>query len=190
MLAEAVTQFQAQAYKELLPADGPVRTDIIGVKNPQTEQQSERVKDFMNYLIMDQMKEYESEFDSMLFHLPLAGSTFKKVYYDPNMGRQCAMYIPAEDVIVPYGASNIETAERVTHIMRKTKNELKKLQMNGFYRDVDLGEPQSFHTDIEERKAEEGGYSLTDDERFKPSILGCSFNLFFNFSILKFPVLS
>ena len=101
-----------------------------------------------------------------MYSLGLAGSAFKKVYYDPNLGRQCAVYIPAEDVIVPYGASNIETAERVTHVMRKTKNELKKLQMNGFYRDVDLGEPQSFHTDIEERKAEEGGYSLTDDERF------------------------
>ena len=103
VLAEAVTQFQAQAYKELLPSDGPVRTQIIGLRNPQTEQQSTRVKDFMNYLIMDQMKEYESEFDSMLFHLPLAGSTFKKVYYDTNMGRAVSKFVPADELIVPYG---------------------------------------------------------------------------------------
>ena len=120
----------------------------------------------MNYQLTENMVEYRPEHERLLYSLGLAGSAFKKVYYDPNIGRQCAMYIPAEDVIVPYGASNIEAAERVTHIMRKTKNELKKLQANGFYRDIDLGDPQSFHTDIEERKAEEGGYSLTDDDRY------------------------
>ena len=110
--------------------------------------------------------EYRSEHERMLYSLGLAGSAFKKVYYDPNLGRQVAVYIPAEDVIVPYGASHLETAERVTHVMRKTKNELRKLQANGFYRDVELGEPEPYHTDIEERKAEEGGYSLNDDDRF------------------------
>jgi len=112
------------------------------------------------------MVEYRPEHERLLYSLGLAGSAFKKVYFDPNIGRQTAVYIPAEDVVVPYGASHIETAERVTHIMRKTKNELRKLQAGGFYRDVDLGEPQTYHTDIEERKAEEGGYSLTDDDRY------------------------
>ena len=166
ILAEAVTQFQAQAYKEMLPAKGPVKTEIIGARTVQTEDQAERVQEFMNYYIMNVMEEYDPELDQMLFYLPLAGSAFKKVYYDPNLGRQCAIFIPAEDVIVPYGASHIETAERVTHVMRKTKNELKKLQAVGFYRDMDLGDPEPYHTDIEERKAEEGGYSLTDDDRY------------------------
>jgi hypothetical protein len=120
----------------------------------------------MNYELTENMVEYRPEHERLLYSLGLAGSAFKKVYYDSTMGRQVAVYIPAEDVIVPYGASHIETAERVTHVMRKTKNELKKLQANGFYREVDLGEPQAFHTDIEERKAEEGGYSLTDDDRY------------------------
>ena len=110
VLAEAVTQFQAQAYKELLPADGPVRTQVIGVKNPQTEQQATRVKDFMNYLIMDQMQEYEAEFDSMLFHLPLAGSTFKKVYYDVPLGRAVSKFVPADELIVPYTACLLYTS--------------------------------------------------------------------------------
>ena len=114
-MAEAVTQFQAQAYKELLPADGPVRTQIIGTKTPATEQQADRVKDFMNYLIMDQMKEYEAEFDSMLFHLPLAGSTFKKVYYDVNMGRAVSKFVPADELIVPYTATSLDDAEAIIH---------------------------------------------------------------------------
>ena len=120
----------------------------------------------MNYQLTENMVEYRSEHERLLYNLGLAGSGFKKVYYDPNMGRQVAVFIPAEDVIVPYGASHIETAERVTHVMRKTKNELKKLQASGFYVDVDLGEPQAYHSDIEERKAEEGGYSLTNDNRY------------------------
>ena len=141
VLAEAVTQFQAQAYKELLPADGPVRTQIIGIKNPQTEQQSERVKDYMNYLIMDQMKEYESEFDSMLFHLPLAGSTFKKVYYDVPMGRVVSKFVPADELIVPYTATSLEDAEAIIHRVKISENELRKQQVNGFYSDVELGPP-------------------------------------------------
>jgi hypothetical protein len=120
----------------------------------------------MNYELTERMVEYRPEHERMLYSLGLAGSAFKKVYYDPSLGRQVAIYIPAEDVIVPYGASHIETAERVTHVMRKTKNELKKLQAMGFYREVDLGDPQPFHTDIEKRKAEEGGYSITDDDRY------------------------
>ncbi|WP_347851968.1 hypothetical protein, partial [Planktomarina sp.] len=125
-----------------------------------------RVKADMNYELTERMVEYRPEHERLLYSLGLAGSAFKKVYFDPNLGRQVAIYIPAEDVVVPYGASHIETAERVTHIMRKTKNELKKLQAGGFYRDVDLGSPQPYHTDIEKRKAEEGGYSLTDDDRY------------------------
>ena len=120
----------------------------------------------MNYELTERMVEYRPEHERLLYSLGLAGSAFKKVYYDPSLGRQVAIYIPAEDVIVPYGASHIETAERVTHVMRKTKNELKKLQAMGFYREVDLGDPQPFHTDIEKRKAEEGGYSITDDDRY------------------------
>ena len=166
VLAEAAIRFQAETMSETFPAAGPVKTKILGEETKEKEEAAARVKADMNYELTERMVEYRPEHERLLYSLGLAGSAFKKVYYDPNLGRQCAVYIPAEDVIVPYGASNIETAERVTHVMRKTKNELKKLQMNGFYRDVDLGEPQSFHTDIEERKAEEGGYSLTDDERF------------------------
>ena len=132
VLAEAVTQFQAQAYKELLPSDGPVRTQIIGVKNPQTELQSQRVKDYMNYLIMDQMKEYEEEFDSMLFHLPLAGSTFKKVYYDVPLGRVVSKFVPADELIVPYTATSIEDAESVIHVVKMSENELRKQQVKWF----------------------------------------------------------
>jgi hypothetical protein len=125
-----------------------------------------RVKTDMNYELTEVMVEYRPEHERMLYSLGLAGSAFKKVYYDPNMGRQTALYIPAEDVIVPYGASNIESAERVTHVMRKTKNEMVKLQAGGFYREVDLGDPVSFFTDIEEAKAEQSGISLTSDDRY------------------------
>jgi hypothetical protein len=151
---------------ETFPAAGPVKVKILGQETPEKMEAAERVRADMNYELTERMVEYRSEHERMLYSLGLAGSAFKKVYFDPNIGRQIAVYIPAEDVIVPYGASHIETAERVTHIMRKTKNDMKKLQAAGFYRDVELGEPQAFHTDIEERKAEEGGYSLTDDERY------------------------
>ena len=141
VLAEAVTQFQAQAYKELLPAEGPVRTDVIGVESPQVQQQSTRVKDYMNYLLMDQMQEYEPEFDQMLFHLPLAGSTFKKVYYDQLLGRAVSKFIPAEDLIVPYTATSLDDAESIIHSLKMSENDLRKQQVNGFYSDVDLGPP-------------------------------------------------
>ena len=166
VLAEAAIRFQAETMSETFPAAGPVRTKIIGVEDKDKEEASARVKADMNYELTERMVEYRPEHERLLYSLGLAGSAFKKVYFDPNINRQVALYIPAEDVVVPYGASTIESAERVTHVMRKTKNELKKLQAGGFYRDVNLGEPQTFHTDIEERKAEEGGYSLTDDDRY------------------------
>ncbi len=166
VLAEAAIRFQAETMSETFPAQGPVKTKILGEETREKLEASERVKADMNYQLTENMVEYRSEHERLLYNLGLAGSAFKKVYYDPNLGRQVSVFIPAEDVIVPYGASHIETAERVTHVMRKTKNELKKLQANGFYVDVDLGEPQAYHSDIEKRKAEEGGYSLTDDDRY------------------------
>ena len=166
VLAEAAIRFQAETMSETFPAAGPVRVKILGEETKDKDEAAQRVKADMNYELTERMVEYRPEHERLLYSLGLAGSAFKKVYYDPNIGRQVAMYIPAEDVVVPYGASNIETAERVTHIMRKTKNDLKKLQASGFYRDVDLGDPQPYHTDIEERKAEEGGYSMTDDDRY------------------------
>jgi len=166
VLAEAAIRFQAEAMSETFPAAGPVKVKVLGEETKEKTEAAQRVKADMNYELTERMIEYRSEHERMLYSLGLAGSAFKKVYYDPNMGRQVAIYIPAEDVIVPYGASNIETAERVTHCMRKTKNELRKLQAAGFYREVDLGEPQQFHSDIEEKKAEENGFSLTDDNRY------------------------
>jgi hypothetical protein len=166
VLAEAAIRFQAEAMSETFPAAGPVKVKVLGDETKEKTEAAQRVKADMNYELTERMIEYRSEHERMLYSLGLAGSAFKKVYYDPNMGRQVAIYIPAEDVIVPYGASNIETAERVTHCMRKTKNELRKLQAAGFYREVDLGEPQQFHSDIEEKKAEENGFSLTDDNRY------------------------
>ena len=166
VLAEAAIRFQAETMSETFPAAGPVRVKILGEETKDKDEAAQRVKADMNYELTERMVEYRPEHERLLYSLGLAGSAFKKVYYDTNIGRQVAMYIPAEDVVVPYGASNIETAERVTHIMRKTKNDLKKLQASGFYRDVDLGDPQPYHTDIEERKAEEGGYSMTDDDRY------------------------
>ena len=166
VLAEAAIRFQAETMSETFPAAGPVKTKILGEETKEKEEAAARVKADMNYELTECMVEYRPEHERMLYSLGLAGSAFKKVYFDPNLGRQAAVYISAEDVIVPYGASNIESAERVTHIMRKTKNDLKKLQAGGFYKDIDLGEPEAFHTDIEEKKAEDGGYSLTNDDRY------------------------
>ena len=166
VLAEAAIRFQAETMSETMPAAGPVKTKILGRETKEKDEAAARVMADMNYELTENMVEYRPEHERMLYSLGLAGSAFKKVYYDPNLGRQVAVYISAEDVIVPYGASNIEAAERVTHVMRKTKNELKKLQAGGFYRDVDLGDPEPYHTDIEEKKAEDGGYSLTDDDRY------------------------
>ena len=166
VLAEAAIRFQAEAMSETFPAAGPVKTKILGEVTKEKEDAALRVRTDMNYELTDVMVEYRPEHERLLYSLGLAGSAFKKVYFDPNLGRQVAIYIPAEDMIVPYGASNIETAERVTHVMRKTKNELVKLQAAGFYREEELGDPVSYHTDIEEKKAEEGGYTLNADDRY------------------------
>lgn len=167
VLTEAAIRFQSETITETFPAQGPVKTKIVGAINKMTEEIAERVREDMNYKLTDEMPEYRPEHERMLYSLGLAGSAFKKVYFDPSLGRQVAMFIPAEDLIIPYGASNVMTAERVTHTMRKTKNEIRKLQVSGFYRDVDLGEPTSIHSDIEKKKAEDQGFSLTDDDRYQ-----------------------
>jgi hypothetical protein len=178
VLAEAVTQFQAQAYKELLPSDGPVRTQIIGIKNPQTEQQSQRVKDYMNYLIMDTMKEYESEFDSMLFHLPLAGSTFKKVYYDVPLGRVVSKFVPADELIVPYTATSLDDAEAVIHTVKISENELRKQQVSGFYSDVELGPPGTdTNGELSKKERELEGTKKTGKNEPVYTLLECHVNL-------------
>jgi len=178
VLAEAVTQFQAQAYKELLPSDGPVRTQIIGVKNQQTESQSQRVKDYMNYLIMDQMKEYEEEFDAMLFHLPLAGSTFKKVYYDVPLGRVVSKFVPADELVVPYTATSIDDAEAVIHVVKMSENELRKQQVNGFYVDIDLAPPSSVEQNSVEKKEKElDGTKKSGKQETIYTLLECHVNL-------------
>ena len=166
VLAEAAIRFQAETMSETFPAAGPVKIKLLGKETKEKREAGERVRADMNYELTERMVEYRPEHERMLYSLGLAGSAFKKVYFDPNMGRQCALYIPAEDVIVPYGASNIETAERVTHIMRKTKNDVRKLQVSGFYRDIELGEPVAYHSDIEKAKAEDGGFTLTEDDRY------------------------
>ena len=164
VLAEAVTQFQAQAYKELLPADGPVRTQIMGTADVAKEEQAKRVKDFMNYQIMDQMKEYEPEFDQMLFYLPLSGSTFKKVYYDSLLGRAVSKFVPADDLIVPYSANSLEDAESVIHVVKISENELRKQQVSGFYRDIELGKPPVTENQLQDKKLELEGISKDGQE--------------------------
>jgi len=167
ILTEAAIKFQAESIMETFPAQGPVKTEIIGAIDKMKEDAAERVRDDMNFKLTEEMPEYRPEHERMLYSLGLSGSAFKKVYYDPAMGRQVALYIPAEDVIVPYGASNLNNAERVTHVMRKTRNEIKKLQVNGFYRDIDLGDPVNIMTDIEKKKAEQQGYKASDDNRYQ-----------------------
>jgi hypothetical protein len=167
MLTEAVVRFQSEAIVETFPAMGPVKTQIVGAIDKMKEDAATRVRDDMNYRLTEEMVEYRPEHEKMLFALPLAGSAFKKVYYDPSLGRQVAMFVPAEDMIVPYGASSLETAERVTHVMRKTPNEVRKLQVAGFYRDVELGEPQGVLDDIEKEKERDQGYTGSMDDRFR-----------------------
>jgi hypothetical protein len=167
ILTEAAVRFQSETIIETFPAAGPVKTEIIGAIDRLKTEAAARVQEDMNYKLTEEMPEYRPEHERMLFNLGLAGSAFKKVYYDPSLGRQTSVYVPAEDVIIPYGSSNSRTAERVTHIMRKSKNELKKLQVAGFYSDVDLGEPSNLHTDVEKKKADEQGYSVTDDDRYQ-----------------------
>ena len=164
VLAEAVTQFQAQAYKELLPAEGPVRTQIMGDVNVAKEEQSKRVKDFMNYQIMDQMKEYEPEFDQMLFYLPLSGSTFKKVYYDDLLGRAVSKFIPAEDMVVPYSATSLEDAEAIIHMVKMSENDLRKQMYAGFYKEIELGEAQLKESKIKDKELELEGIKANTSE--------------------------
>jgi len=167
VLTEAAVRFQSETIIETFPAQGPVKTEIIGAIDRLKEQAAERVRDDMNYQLTEVMTEYRPEHERMLYSLGLAGAAFKKVYYDPSLERQVAIFIPAEDVIIPYGSSSLKTSERVTHIMRKTKNDIKKLQVSGFYCDVELGEPQILHTDVEKKKAEDQGFSLTEDDRYQ-----------------------
>jgi len=164
VLAEAVTQFQAGAYKELLPADGPVRTQVMGVGTPQKEQQAKRVKNYMNYMLMNQMKGYDEDFDQMLFYLPLAGSTFKKVYYDALKQQAVSKFVPADDLLVPYSAASLDDAETVMQVLKLSGNEIKKQQVAGFYRDVDLGTPQYFEDPLTAKEKEIDGQKKTKPE--------------------------
>jgi len=167
VLTEAAVRFQSETIIETFPSAGPVKTEIIGAIDRLKEQAAERVREDMNYKLTEEMPEYRPEHERMLFNLGLAGAAFKKVYYDPSLGRQTSVFIPAEDIVIPYGSSGARTAERVTHTMRKTKNDVKKLQVAGFYVDIDLGEPVQVHTDVEKKKAEGQGYSLTEDDRYQ-----------------------
>jgi hypothetical protein len=178
VLAEAVTQFQAGAYKELLPAEGPVRTQIVGKPDPQKEAQSQRVKNYMNYELMEKMEEYEPEFDQMLFHLPLAGSTFKKVYYDDLLGRAVSKFIPAEDLIVPYTATSLDDAETIIHTIKISENDLRKQQVNGFYSDVELGPPGVDNNDeLTKKEREISGTRKTGKQEDIYTLLECHVNL-------------
>jgi hypothetical protein len=176
VLAESVTQFQSQAYKELLPADGPVRTQIVGLIDSQKEQQSERVRDFMNYQIMTVMKEYEPEFDQMLFYLPLSGSTFKKVYYDAILGRAVSKFIPAEDLVVPYSATSLDDADAIIHVLKISENDLRKQQVSGFYKDVELGQPAIKTDTIKEKERELEGVRIERQDSIY-TLLECHVNL-------------
>jgi len=167
ILSESVVKFQAETMMSTFPAAGPVKTQIIGKETPEKKKAADRVQADMNYQLTDVMKEYRPEHERMLWGLGLAGNAFKKVYFDPSLNRQVSMYVPAEDVVVPYGASSLESAERVTHVMRKTANELRRLQHEGFYRDIDLGDPVNVMDEIEKRIAEKLGFRASEDDRFK-----------------------
>ena len=167
LLSEALVKFQSETMMSTFPASGPVKTQIIGKETPEKKAAADRVQNDMNYQLMDVMKEYRPEHERMLWGLGLSGNAFKKVYYDPHLERQVALFVPAEDIVVPYGASNLESAERVTHVMRKTENELRRLQVAGFYRDIDLGEPDNILDEVEKKIAEKLGFRATSDDRYK-----------------------
>jgi hypothetical protein len=167
ILSESVVKFQAETMMSTFPAAGPVKTQIIGKETPEKKKAADRVQADMNYQLTDVMKEFRPEHERMLWGLGLAGNAFKKVYFDPSLNRQVSMYVPAEDVVVPYGASSLDSAERVTHVMRKTANELKRLQHEGFYRDVDLGDPVNVMDEVEKKIAEKLGFRASEDDRFK-----------------------
>ena len=164
LLAESVTQFQAQAYKELIPSDGPVRTQVVGLQTPQIEAQADRVKEYMNFLLMEEMEEYTTDMDQMLFYLPLSGSTFKKVYYDAMLGRPCSKFIPAEDLVVPYYASDLKDCERITHIIKMTENEVTKKMAAGFYRDIELASPRETTDQVQQKVNELQGVKRTESD--------------------------
>jgi hypothetical protein len=164
LLAESVTQFQAQAYKELIPSDGPVRTQVVGLQTPQIEAQADRVKEYMNFLLMEEMEEYTTDMDQMLFYLPLSGSTFKKVYYDAMLGRPCSKFIPAEDLVVPYYASDLKDCERITHIIKMTENEVTKKMAGGFYRDIELASPRETTDQVQQKVNELQGVKRTESD--------------------------
>ena len=178
VLAEAVTQFQALAYKELLPAGGPVRTQIVGLSTPEIEQQSQRVSQFMNYQIMDNMQEYESDFDQMLFYLPLSGSTFKKVYYNETLGRAVSQFVQAQDIVVPYSATSLDEADSIIHVIKTSKNDLRKQQVAGFYRDIDLlpSDDSTNSNDLRDKERELEGISKGNSEDVF-TLLECHVNL-------------
>ena len=155
IIAESVTQFQAQAYKELLPSGGPVRTNVLGMQDAEKEAQAVRVKDFMNYMLMEVMEEFDPDTDQMLFYLPLSGSTFKKVYFDETKQRPVSKFVPAEDLVVSYAASDLATASRITHVLRMDENEIRKLQVAGFYRDVDISADYEADSDPVKSKVNE-----------------------------------
>ena len=161
MLSEAVIRFQSQSISEMFPAQGPVRTKIVGKLTEDKEKQAQRVEDYLNYLLTHEMSEYRTETEKMLFSLPLAGSAFRKVYYDHNMGRPCSIFVPAEDVVVNYGASDLTTCERTTHVMRKSSNDIRKMQVSGFYRDIELPEAESNYSEINKKYDELTGESNT-----------------------------
>ena len=167
LLSEALVKFQAETIMEIMPASGPVKTEIIGKETAEKKEAAVRVQADMNYQITDVMTEFRPETERMLWGLGLAGNAFKKVYYDPNIERQVSIFIPAEDVVVPYGASNLETADRITHVMRKTENEVRRLQVAGFYADIDLGEPNNTLDEVEKKIAERMGFRATSDDRYK-----------------------
>ena len=177
VLAEAVTQFQSLAYKELLPASGPVRTQIIGSPNTLKEQQSERVKEFMNYQLMSEMKEYEQEFDQMLFYLPLSGSTFKKVYYDELLGRAVSKFVPADDLLVPYSATSLEDADAIIHKINISENDLRKQQVSGFYRDIELGDASDMDDSIADKERELEGVRKSEKSPDMYTLLECHVDL-------------
>ena len=167
LLAEALVKFQAETMMSIFPAQGPVKTLIIGKETPEKKKSAERVQDDMNYQLTEEMPEYRPETERMLWGLGLAGNAFKKVYFDPSMQRQVAMYVPAEDMVVPYGASDLHSSPRITHVMRKTENELRTLQVQGFYCDVDLGDPITALDEVEKKIAEKLGFRATSDDRYK-----------------------
>jgi hypothetical protein len=167
LLSEALVKFQAETMMSTFPASGPVKTQIIGKETPEKKDAAQRVQEDMNYQLMDVMKEYRPEHERMLWGLGLSGNAFKKIYFDPSLDRQVSVFIPAEDIVVPYGASNLESAERVTHVMRKTENELRRLQVSGFYRDIDIGTPNNTLDEIEKKIAEKLGFRASTDTRYK-----------------------